>query len=409
VDRLTTFAITVRRQRSTPISPQLTILAFLRLLRPERLPSTFPPSLSPVPCALYSIPRHPTGSNFEIASLDLWRSPAYRSYFDFLDKSGGFFYERWGDGSFFSSSLRPFPGLCLSHLQLPSTPSPPVSSSRRRRFTSSKTSAIDTVRTLFAFVPLQERLCTYSPTYHPFLRAFPALPKTGSRESLFLRSEQGGRVRLTAFLSPSCPLFAVLKCFGRLADLFTVDTALKSMGTVGALPCSFSSLPLLIYRPLLPAHSTPRWKVRQEGSLFLMARADRFFSSHPSRLLISSLFSSAHLTPSRSPPFTCSSSRRRSRGTTMLSSRARARMDELPSEKDGTGRRRRRELSLGVPAGRAYTDTPPCNETALSNTERRAAEPFLSWPSLSSFSLSHRLIDGDWRKRPVCCREKTGL
>lgn len=36
-------------------------------------------------------------SNFEIASLDLWRSDAYRAYFDHLDKSGGFFYERWGD------------------------------------------------------------------------------------------------------------------------------------------------------------------------------------------------------------------------------------------------------------------------------------------------------------------------
>lgn len=36
-------------------------------------------------------------SNFEIASLDLWRSPAYRDYFDYLDKAGGFFYERWGD------------------------------------------------------------------------------------------------------------------------------------------------------------------------------------------------------------------------------------------------------------------------------------------------------------------------
>ncbi|QLG70362.1 hypothetical protein HG535_0A03010 [Zygotorulaspora mrakii] len=36
-------------------------------------------------------------SNFEIASLDLWRSDAYTAYFDHLDKSGGFFYERWGD------------------------------------------------------------------------------------------------------------------------------------------------------------------------------------------------------------------------------------------------------------------------------------------------------------------------
>ncbi|KAJ9102105.1 Glycolipid 2-alpha-mannosyltransferase 1 [Naganishia cerealis] len=36
-------------------------------------------------------------SNFEIASLDLWRSEAYRKYFEYLDKAGGFFYERWGD------------------------------------------------------------------------------------------------------------------------------------------------------------------------------------------------------------------------------------------------------------------------------------------------------------------------
>lgn len=36
-------------------------------------------------------------SNFEIANLNLWRSPAYRAYFDTLDHAGGFFYERWGD------------------------------------------------------------------------------------------------------------------------------------------------------------------------------------------------------------------------------------------------------------------------------------------------------------------------
>lgn len=36
-------------------------------------------------------------SNFEIASLDLWRGPAYSAYFEYLDKAGGFFYERWGD------------------------------------------------------------------------------------------------------------------------------------------------------------------------------------------------------------------------------------------------------------------------------------------------------------------------
>ncbi|KAH3902162.1 glycosyltransferase family 15 protein SCDLUD_001976 [Saccharomycodes ludwigii] len=36
-------------------------------------------------------------SNFEIASLNFWRSDAYRAYFDYLDHAGGFFYERWGD------------------------------------------------------------------------------------------------------------------------------------------------------------------------------------------------------------------------------------------------------------------------------------------------------------------------
>ncbi|SPO22017.1 probable KRE2 - alpha-1,2-mannosyltransferase [Ustilago trichophora] len=36
-------------------------------------------------------------SNFEIADMDFYRSPAYLSFFDHLDKAGGFFYERWGD------------------------------------------------------------------------------------------------------------------------------------------------------------------------------------------------------------------------------------------------------------------------------------------------------------------------
>lgn len=36
-------------------------------------------------------------SNFEIADLDFLRSDVYQAYFDHLDRSGGFFYERWGD------------------------------------------------------------------------------------------------------------------------------------------------------------------------------------------------------------------------------------------------------------------------------------------------------------------------
>ena len=36
-------------------------------------------------------------SNFEIASLNFFRSEAYMAFFDYLDRKGGFFYERWGD------------------------------------------------------------------------------------------------------------------------------------------------------------------------------------------------------------------------------------------------------------------------------------------------------------------------
>ncbi len=36
-------------------------------------------------------------SNFEVADMDFWRGEAYTKYFDYLDSTGGFFYERWGD------------------------------------------------------------------------------------------------------------------------------------------------------------------------------------------------------------------------------------------------------------------------------------------------------------------------
>jgi len=36
-------------------------------------------------------------TNFEIANLNFYRSQNYLDYFQFLDESGGFFYERWGD------------------------------------------------------------------------------------------------------------------------------------------------------------------------------------------------------------------------------------------------------------------------------------------------------------------------
>ncbi|ODV95657.1 hypothetical protein PACTADRAFT_50354 [Pachysolen tannophilus NRRL Y-2460] len=36
-------------------------------------------------------------SNFEIGSLEFFRSKAYNDFFDFLEETGNFYYERWGD------------------------------------------------------------------------------------------------------------------------------------------------------------------------------------------------------------------------------------------------------------------------------------------------------------------------
>ncbi|KAF2278073.1 glycosyl transferase [Westerdykella ornata] len=38
-------------------------------------------------------------SNFEIADMDFFRSREYRDLFDYLDREGGFYHERWGDAS----------------------------------------------------------------------------------------------------------------------------------------------------------------------------------------------------------------------------------------------------------------------------------------------------------------------
>ena len=47
-------------------------------------------------------------SNFEIASLKFFRSEGYLKYFDYLDKKGGFFYERWGDAPVHSLAIAMF-------------------------------------------------------------------------------------------------------------------------------------------------------------------------------------------------------------------------------------------------------------------------------------------------------------
>ncbi|KAF8808933.1 glycosyl transferase [Phlegmacium glaucopus] len=47
-------------------------------------------------------------SNFEIADFNFWRSDTYLGFFDFLDRSGGFYYERWGDAPIHSIAVSLF-------------------------------------------------------------------------------------------------------------------------------------------------------------------------------------------------------------------------------------------------------------------------------------------------------------
>lgn len=44
-------------------------------------------------------------SNFEIGRLDFFRSQEYTDFFKYLDRAGGFFYERWGDAPVHSIAL----------------------------------------------------------------------------------------------------------------------------------------------------------------------------------------------------------------------------------------------------------------------------------------------------------------
>ncbi|KAI1846777.1 hypothetical protein JX265_004746 [Neoarthrinium moseri] len=44
-------------------------------------------------------------SNFEIADMDFFRSPAYQDFFEYLDKKGGFYFERWGDAAVHSLAV----------------------------------------------------------------------------------------------------------------------------------------------------------------------------------------------------------------------------------------------------------------------------------------------------------------
>lgn len=47
-------------------------------------------------------------TNFEIVNLNFFHSQVYSDYFNFLDKNGGFFYERWGDAPIHSIAVSLF-------------------------------------------------------------------------------------------------------------------------------------------------------------------------------------------------------------------------------------------------------------------------------------------------------------
>lgn len=77
-------------------------------------------------------------SNFEIADMDFFRSDEYRGYFDMLDQSGGFYFERV---SMIISSCGFWNANTSSGATRPCILSPPRSSSSPTRSTTSRTLA----------------------------------------------------------------------------------------------------------------------------------------------------------------------------------------------------------------------------------------------------------------------------
>jgi len=53
------------------------------------------------------------GNNFELSDIDVWRSPEYRDYIDYIDRTGGIYYYRWGDATIKTAAVMLFvPGNC---------------------------------------------------------------------------------------------------------------------------------------------------------------------------------------------------------------------------------------------------------------------------------------------------------
>jgi len=47
-------------------------------------------------------------NNFEMSDLDVWRSPQYKEYIDYIDRLGGIYYYRWGDSTIKTIAARLF-------------------------------------------------------------------------------------------------------------------------------------------------------------------------------------------------------------------------------------------------------------------------------------------------------------
>jgi len=47
-------------------------------------------------------------NNFEVAKMSFWRSCAYRSFVDYVDRLGGIYYHRWGDAPIKSIAISMF-------------------------------------------------------------------------------------------------------------------------------------------------------------------------------------------------------------------------------------------------------------------------------------------------------------
>eukprot|EP00866_Antonospora_locustae_P002058 jgi/Antlo1/2058/644 len=100
------FVITIREYMQTIPTLWESTIEFLglhrHLIKTESLKFMFDGASSYNGCHFWS--------NFEIASFNFFRSALYEKYFEFLDRKGGFYYERWGDAPVHSLAAALFLG-----------------------------------------------------------------------------------------------------------------------------------------------------------------------------------------------------------------------------------------------------------------------------------------------------------